>query len=81
MNAYARIDAEYDASVSAYEAHKLALEAHQADMIWWWKRGERIAGYLAEEAATEFRSLERAADLLGEADFEETEKLNEKFRY
>lgn len=69
-------------SMIDYDAYReTALEAHKEEMIFWWKKGERIAGYLAEEAATEFRSLERAADLLGEADLEETEKLNEKFRY
>ena len=69
-------------SMIDYDAYReTALEAHKSEMIWCWKRGERIAGYLAEEAAEEFLSLERAADLLGEADFEETEKLNAKFRY
>lgn len=79
MNAYARIDAAYDRQYCEDEAYKLALEAHQADMIWWWLKGERMAGLTAQEATTEFRSLERAADLLGEADFEETRKHNEKF--
>ena len=79
MNAYARIDAEYDASVSAREANKLALESHQADMIWWWLNGERISGHTAVEAVETFGSLTNAAEELGEADFEETRKHNEKF--
>ena len=48
-------------------------------MIWWWLKGERIAGYTAGEAVETFGSLTQAAEELGESDFEEARKHNEKF--